>query len=664
MKKLLERNRFTLALLLLWCGSVYTQPESFDKAGRFIAPDQGLSLGRVHHNISSYDGPQPFDMLSYALDLYLPMTSDAISGTCVMTMRLKQSVDSLVLNAVGLQLDSVLVDGVMKNVSYNTPSETFTVHLGTPRPVWDTLRIQIGYHRIPGYPRPNSRQGFYFFKDSIGIPSNLGYTFSEPSDARFWLPCYDEPWEKATLSMSLTVPTGYVPASNGRLASVINNGNGTETWNWIEDHPIATYLMCITASCFAIASLPYVTTSGDTIPLQYYVWPADSSAVSAYLPQLRDHISFYAQTFGEYPFDKYGMTGIVPFGFLGMEHQTITTMNRFYQTNTRVVTHELAHQWWGDHVTCGTWPDIWLNESFATYSEAIWREHIGGFPALKSYMKDTLEHFFFGSWLGAIYNPVGQGFNLFDDVVYSKGAWVLHTLRGVVGDVTFFDILSAYRQKWGGRSAVTSELQSVVDSVTGTDMSWFFDQWIYGQGWPKYASTFSWANDTLDLMIYQQQSLSWPTYKMPMVVRAYHGTSSTPFLLWDSLRTQVFRLRLTTNPDSIVLDPEAMILKQIVDPPSSVDEGGSLPTDFRLFQNYPNPFNPSTTISFQLATSNRVSLKIYDVLGRAVATLAEGRMSAGAHTVEFDASALPSGVYYCRMRTPGGVQAIRMMYLK
>ncbi|MEK9139258.1 MAG: M1 family metallopeptidase, partial [Bacteroidota bacterium] len=577
---------FSLSALLLSATMLRAQESSqyssFEKQGRFAAGGH-----------SFYDGPQPFDMLSYKLDLSLAMVSDGLQGKCTMTMRLKANVDSLVLNSIGLSLDTVRVDAVSKSVSFNATAETFAIRLNGTRYTGDTLRIEIWYRRTPGYPRPSSRQGYYFFLDTLGMPANLGYTFSEPSDARFWFPCYDEPWEKATAEMNISVPAGYVAASNGKLLGTTNNGDGTVTWRWRESHQIATYLMCITASRFTISTLPYVTATGDTIPLQYFTWASDSSTTAAFLPTVRQMVARYAALFGEYPFDKYGMSSIVPFVYLGMEHQTMTTLNRYFQTSVRVGSHELAHQWWGDLVTCGTWADIWLNEGFATYSEALWRESTGGFAALKSYMQDTLYGFQYGSWQGAVYDPVGQGFNLFDQVVYSKGGWVMHTLRGVLGDSLFFRSLQAYRQRYAGKSAITTEFKSVVDSVVGSNMSWFFNQWVFGPGWPKYASRFSWAQDTLALTIYQQQSVSWPTYKMPIRVRAHYGSTSTTYTIWDSLRTQMFRLPLTVSPDSVVLDPDGWILKQIVSPPASVGEG-ERPLTFMLFQNYPNPFNTST----------------------------------------------------------------------
>ena len=649
---------------------------SFEKEGRFIAPDQGLSLGTVHQKNSSYDGPQPFDVLKYDLAVSLPMVTNALEGRQTITMRLKYAVDSLVLHGVGLQFDTVRVDGVQKNTSQNVQAETFTIHLNGMRNAGDTLRVQIAYLHVQGYPRPSSRQGYYFFLDTIGNPANLGYTFSEPSDARFWMPCYDEPWEKATAELRITVPDGYVAASNGRLLGATANGDGTVTWHWKEENQIATYLMCMTVSRFAISSLPHVTSANDTIPLQYFTWQPDSVSAAGFLFTINQMVDFYESMFGTYPFAKYGMTSIVPFGYLGMEHQTITTLNRYFQTDVRTGAHELAHQWWGDLVTCGTWADIWLNESFATYSEALWREHEGGFPALKSYMVDTLEEFQFASWQGAVYNPVGQGFNLFDRVVYTKGGWVLHTLRGILGDSTFFRALRAYREKYSGRSAITAELVAVVDSVTGTDMSWFFNQWIFGQGWPEYGYRYQWANDTVEVEIGQFQTPSWPTYKMPIRLRInYADSTDTTVVVLDSLRLQTFRIPLSRPLQHVEFDPDNWILKKMFPWPVYVRETEQ-PLAIGLRQNYPNPFNPTTTIVFTLPSQSTniaegrgrvgsyVTLKVYDVLGRDVATLVNQRLGPGTYTAIFDGAGLASGMYVYRLEANGHVLSHKMLLLK
>jgi aminopeptidase N len=662
-------NRLLLLVCLALVGaaiqSASPRQGGFDKQGRFIAPDIGISLATVHQKAPSYDGPQPFDVLHYDLDVYLPLTTHELSGRNTIIMRLKEAVDSLDLHGVGLSLDTVRVDGVLKTTTLKPASEMFTVHLDTTRYAGDTLRMVIDYRRIPEYPRPSSRQGYYFFRDTLGIPSNLGYTFSEPSDARFWMPCYDEPWDKATAEIRVTVPQGYVPASNGLLQSVTINGNGTETWHWVENNQIATYLMCITASVFTVSEIPYVSVTGDTIPLQYYAWPSDSASVAAYLPSVAAMMYELESMFGPYPFDKYGMTAIVPFVFLGMEHQTITTMNRFYRTDNRVVVHELGHQWWGNLVTCGTWPDIWLNEGFATYTEALWRERTGGPAALRGYMVDSLSHFNNATWQGAIYNPVAQGFNLFAQSVYSKGAWVLHTLRGVVGDTIFFAILRAYRERYEGRSAVTAELEAVVDSVVGQDMGWFFDQWVYGRGWPHYRYTHDVVGDTIVLQIAQTQDALWPTFRMPVQLRLqYDGTPDTTIVVLNDQRLQSYSIPLAGTLLQIDFDPHQWILKQVFPWPLSVSQTGA-PLTFTLEQNYPNPFNPTTTIQFAIpvGTYNYTSLRVYDVLGREVATLVNDELNPGTYEVTWDASGQASGVYYYRLQTGGFTETKRLVLL-
>ena len=632
---------------------------SFAEAQEMVIGEEGKRMTLANPD---YEGSQPFDVLHYKLNLTLPLVDNRLFGTSEITMRLKQAIDSVSLHSVGLQIDSVKIGNTPVVALLDSASERMTVLLPAPGNAGDTIILRIVYSRIQNYPR-YGRHGYYFFLDTLGIPANLGYTFSEPSDARNWMPCYDEPWEKSAAEMFLTVPEGFMPASNGLLQSSVNNGDGTTTWHWVEENQITTYLMCITASRFSVSTLPYFTASNDTIPIQYYVWSEDSLECAAYLPTVRSMVTEYARLFGEYPFKKYGMTAIVPFGPLGMEHQSLTTLNRFFKTSRWVVSHELAHQWWGDLVTCGTWPDVWLNESFATYSEALWMEHVGGFTALKSYMKDTLTQFQFASWQGAVYDPVGQGFNLFDRVVYSKGGWVLHMLRRVLGDSMFFQSLNAYRERYSGQSAITAEFQAVVDSVTEMNLSWFFDQWIFGRGWPRYALSSSWSSDTITATIYQQQPSTWPVYKMPITVRAYTGLTSTDFLLWDSVDVQTFRLPFGSQPDSLVFDPDYWVLKQIVSPPVNVEVNPDLPTEFVLGQNYPNPFNPSTNIKYEIPAVARVTIKVYDVLGSEVATLVDGMHQPGRYEVVWDARNVTSGVYLYRLQSGTFVATKKMVLL-
>jgi hypothetical protein len=354
---------------------------------------------------------------------------------------------------------------------------------------------------------------------------------------------------------------------------------------------------------------------------------------------------------------------VTPLGFGGMEHQTITTMHRALKTDERVVVHELAHSWWGNDVTCGTWADIWLNESFATYSEALWKEAQGGTGALHDYMTGLL-HFDLLSWTGTIYDPQTQWSNIFVDAVYSKGAWVLHTLRGVLGDDRFFGLLKAFRGRFSGGNAVTADLESVADSVAGEDLGWFFDQWVRGRGWPKYAYSAFWKPDTLLLTVEQRQSDTWDTFRMPLPVRIFSSAGGdTAVTVVNSLRHQTFAVPLFSRPDSVRLDPDGWLLKQIIGPQPEVG-GEEAPIAYRLEQNFPNPFNPSTTIRFASPSASRVHLSVFDLLGREVAVLMDEERPAGVTATVFDASGLSSGVYMYRLRAGGQTISKKMLLVR
>jgi len=300
-------------------------------------------------------------------------------------------------------------------------------------------------------------------------------------------------------------------------------------------------------------------------------------------------------------------------------------------------------------ITCRTWADLWLNEGFAQYSSALFREREYGEDSYWQYMNGQM------SLATAAQGEIGVADtstvrNLFDPArIYSKGATVLHMLRHVLGDSVFFRCVKSYASQPGLRYSTASiqDFESVCENVSGRNLAWFFREWIYGEGLPEY--NYSWTSKqsgtsyTTKVTLDQTSANGDPPYfTMPIDIRFGGDKWDTVVtVLNDSLRQQ-FTFSLSTKPSTILLDPNGWILKQ------SFNNNDIPPTQYTLDQNYPNPFNPSTNIGFQLRTRSFVILKVFDILGREVATLENGEMSAGTYTAQWNAAKAPTGVYFCR----------------
>ena len=580
---------------------------------------------------------------------------------------LSDPLDSIRLdsNPAYLHIDSVFSGGARLATSLS--GEKLTVYLSAPLSGTDTGTVEVYYHETdPGIaPAQDSLQrGFYLYyageqtvgMNSMNVPATIAYTMSEPSDARDWMPCYDEPSDKALCEISVRVPDGFTAASNGLRVSKINNNDGSTTFSWKENYPVSTYLMCATAGQYALIQ-KNADVDGKSIPVQYYVYPQDSlqavEGSGCNIDTVISMMKFYSSIYGPYPFEKYGMTGVEPFQYGGMEHQTITTLNRADEFNRRDVAHELAHQWWGDMVTLGTWKDIWLNEGFATYSEAMQLQHDSQ-TAFQSEMDFYASQFFIEDSTQlryAIYAPpAGYIFGLAE---YYKAAWVLNMLRNLVGDSTYFSIMRRYRADYEYGNAVTSDFIDVVDTVTNSNMSWFFNEWIYEGGYPVYTKSFTQAGDSLALTINQDQTNA-PIFRMPMEVGVWSGGKMTLETVLDSLQSQTFKIYIPAKVDSVTLDPNNEILARYPGQNlTAIDQTTTSPTTYALLQNYPNPFNDRTEVVYKLPKSGMVSLELFDILGQRIETLVHGYQTSGTHTVAVSGAALASGVYLCRLIAPG-----------
>ncbi|MCB0742751.1 MAG: T9SS type A sorting domain-containing protein, partial [Ignavibacteriae bacterium] len=389
-------------------------------------------------------------------------------------------------------------------------------------------------------------------------------------------------------------------------------------------------------------------------------------------------LQVFSNLFGPYPFltEKYGHA---EFGWGGgMEHQTISSMGSFGES---IVAHELAHQWFGDKITCKDWQNIWLNEGFATYSEALFVEAAYGKVAYHNYIQNEM-----GSsdkwWtakgaVGSIYvqniNSIGEIFN--GARSYSKGATVLHMLRKVIGDENFFNSLKTYlaSPSLAYNVATTEDFKNVCEAVSQMDLDYFFNEWIYGENYPNYSYNWGFKDlgnnqFSIQLNLNQRQNSNPTFFTMPIDIRVNTTLGDTTLPIFNDQQIQNFDFIVLGQPNSLEVDPEIWILRDVVNTTTSVNEN-NLTEQFQLYQNYPNPFNPSTIIKFTIPSSandklRTVLLKVYDVLGNEITTLVNEIKSPGNYEVQFDASNLSNGVYYYKLSTGNFVQVKKMMLLK
>jgi aminopeptidase N len=607
-------------------------------------------------------GSSTIDVHWYGLNLTISTPSPFLTGR--VTVRATSLVDTLTTFVLdlsgGMTVDSVLV-GARRSPPIRYPSALGIVLDRTYRQ-GETVTADIFYRGIP----PTTGFGSFVFSSHAGTP--WVWSLSEPYGARDWWPCKDHPIDKAdSVDITVTVDAAFKVGSNGRLVSITDNGDGTRTHHWVERYPIATYLVSVTVTNFVEFSNWFRYSPLDSMQILNYVLPEDLSAALASLPKTPDMLRVFTSAYGQYPFirEKYGHT---EFGSGGaMEHQTMTSTTTF-EENT--IAHELAHQWFGDLITCASWSDLWLNEGFATYSEAVFNEATYGTPQYHAYMALRMESA--RNAVGSLYvQDTTTVRNLFAVTrVYSKGASVLHMLRHVLGDTLFFRSLRAYvadpRFRYG--TATTTDFQGVCERTSGISLGYFFNEWVFGEGYPTYRPTFVARRDSagysVDLTLGQFTNTSNPRFfTMPVDLRFSGSGLDTTVSVFHEANSQVFSFHFPVKPDRVDVDPQNWILKDIT-PPDVL-----IPTVAELRQNYPNPFNAGTRIEFSLPKRERVTLSIFSILGQLVVTLIDGQMEPGPHSLLWDGMradgyAAPSGAYFYRLATGSSSVTRKMIVLR
>lgn len=611
----------------------------------------------------NYPGDPNYDVKYYKLDLTLTYTPQNIKGAVTVNALItSDNVSSVFLDLV----DTLTVDSVKLNnakTTYTHQNDKLNINLNTIHNAGDPLNLIVYYHGIPG----TSGFGSFTFGSTPVNNKPTIYTLSEPYGAKDWWPCKDTPADKAdSADIWITVSTDMVPVSNGKLISTIENGDGTHTYRWKVSYPIAQYLLSLAIADYHEYTNYYNYSRSDSLPITNYIYPESwNDNIKTLLDLTPEMIKVFAEHFGEYPFlrEKYGHA---QFGWGGgMEHQTITSLGSF---SSGIISHELAHMWYGDAITCKDWHHIWLNEGFATYGQGVWIESQQGKSAYDNFINTEMSaaKLAIGSiWVEDIDN-VNQIFD--GNRSYAKGGVVLHMLRGIVGDSVFYKILKSYSgdPALAYGVATTEDFQRVAENVFGLDLNYFFQEWIYGYNYPKYSVV--WSKNLLgvdrwnfSLNITQQVNQKPIFFTMPVQVKVNFSSGDTLITVFNNAQNQNFDFELNKEPVSIFFDPNNWILKDIISISTDVKEN-TLPVTFNLEQNFPNPFNPTTKITWQSPVGTHQVLKVYNILGNEVATLVNEFKPAGRYEINFDGSNLASGVYIYKL-TAGEFTSSKKMIL-
>jgi len=622
--------------------------------------------------------PQPtpnqllYDVLHYALDITVDPTAHTVEGTVQATIASR----SEALASIDFDAESVLSISSAKVVggdpiAWSRAGSILTMTLPAALPRDDTVTIEVTYS---GTPAAAANPGLFF--TSTGS-NPVVYSLSEPWSARTWWPCKDYPDDKATFDIRLAVPESFFAASNGTYLGYEPRTHAAQayrSYHWQEQYQMATYLASITATVFTRLDDRFVYAPGETMLVSHYVYPSLVSKALVDLNITVPALQFFSSTFGLYPFidEKYGVA-LCPIGG-GMEHQTLTSYGASLITGTHaydwVFVHELAHQWFGDMITCKNWVHIWLNEGFASYAEALWFEHLQGPERLKTYMEseDHPER-----WSGPILrSPTNTNpWYYFDTVVYDKASWVLHMLRHVMGDSSFFDALRAYaadpRYRFG--AAETNDFRAICEAHAGVPLGWFFNEWLTRTDrltyeWSEKSYTLEGAVNLTLTVDQMQDSL----YTMPVDFRVTTSARVLDTVLCVDERHEEFHILFPAGETvaAVAFDPDHWVLCTKTEVATDVPV---TPAALFLEQNAPNPFNPRTVIRFGLDAPGPARIDVFDLRGALVRTLGEGTYTAGIHTVEWDGenaagAQVASGVYFYRLRSAAGSLTRKMVLLR
>ncbi|MGA8222749.1 MAG: M1 family aminopeptidase [Candidatus Acidiferrales bacterium] len=517
-----------------------------------------------------YARSRDYDLRNVRTHLWFDLEQQKIRGEVNHSISmLRDDLTQIKFDSVGLTIHEVTLDG--KDAKFETIANEIIVVLAHPAKRGERHEVFIRYEGQP-------KKGLYFILPDKNYPQRAKeiWTQGESEDTRAYIPIYDYPNDRMTSEMLLTVPAGWTTISNGRLASVKDEADGTKTWDWKQEEPLSTYLISVVAGEFVEK-----TDSWRGIPVRYMVPRGEEYKIDSTFSRTKEMLDVFSDKIGVgYPWAQYAQTSVDDFIEGGMENTSASTLLVRALVHPKLApeerngsddlnAHELAHQWFGDLVTCKDWGNIWLNEGFATYFEHVWDEaHYGADDAAYQFWRDQSD--WFGSkdlYAVPILTHDYPDMDAFEGNIYNKGGWVLKMLRTKLGDADFWRALRAYLEANRGQNVVTADLQKAIEQTTSTNVDKFFHQWVYRAGAPEFEVGYTYHDDShqVTLSVKQTQKVEGfvGLFDVPVEIEiaTAHGRKTYPIGVSEASGSFTF----TTDgaPLMVIFDRGDNILKRV-----------------------------------------------------------------------------------------------------
>lgn len=599
--------------------------------------------------MSSPNSPKhSFNVLDYNLDIDLyncytePYPSN-FNANSIITFKVDSTLSSIALNAVNSSLTINSVGGA--GVTFTHANNLLNIELDDTYYPGAVVQVTIDYSH-----KNVSDNAFY-------VSNGFVFTDCEPQGARKWFPCYDEPSDKATLQLKAKVPLNVKLASNGRLAdsTIVDNAL---YYTWISRDSIATYLMVITSKANYNLDIVYRIDpfTGDTIPFRFYYNNNENpDPMKAIINPMTD---FYESKFGQHPFEKNGFATLNPlFSWGGMENQTLTSLCQNCWGES-LIAHEYAHQWFGDMITCATWSDIWLNEGFATFIEALWTEETQGHSAYVNEIEGNASNYFNYNPGWPISDPDwainppsnNQLFNY--AITYMKGSCILYMYRNVVGDSLFFKSIYDYANDTVNFKYQNATIPDFIDKMnesTGMELDYFFEEWLYQPNHPVYYNTYdiiTLPEDKWEVKFnIRQTQTNTGFYKMPVQIRArFGGFSDTLITVMNDFNNQNYSFILDREPVSVEFDPYNLIVLKHASLVVGTNE--NIPPTADRLKILENPSKHEVNLTYESSAARNINLKVLSTSGKVVYSNENIPVNAGINAIVLDLSKLSNGTYF------------------